>query len=102
MNSTIKTICEYLLIIAVVIVIRIFIITPIEVNGSSMENTLYDKDIMILNIIGYHTSGIRRFDIIVIKYGKEHLIKRVIGLPGETVEYNDNKLYINGKIVKML
>jgi signal peptidase I len=100
MNKTIKTIIEYLLIIVAVIVIRVFVITPIEVNGRSMEGTLYDKDIMILNILGYHTGGIKRFDIVVIKYGDEYLIKRVIGLPGEVVEYNDNKLYINDKLVK--
>jgi signal peptidase I len=100
MNKTIKTIIEYLLIIVAVIVVRIFVITPIEVNGRSMENTLYDKDIMILNILGYHTGGIKRFDIVVIKYGDEYLIKRVVGLPGEVVEYSDNKLYSNDKLVK--
>ena len=98
MNNTIKTICQYLLIIVIVIVIRIFVITPIQVNGRSMETTLYNNDIMILNILGYHLGGVDRFDIIVIKYQDEHLIKRVIGLPGETVKYKDNKLYINNKL----
>jgi signal peptidase I len=100
MNKTVKTIGEYLLIIAFVIIMRIFIITPIEVNGRSMEDTLYNNDIMILNIVGYHASGLKRFDIVVIKYNDEHLIKRIIGLPGETVEYRDNLLYINGKVIE--
>jgi signal peptidase I len=65
-----------------------------------MEKTLYDKDIMILNVLGYHVSGIKRFDIVVIKYSDEYLIKRVIGLPGDVVEYRDNKLYINSLPVK--
>lgn len=99
MNQTVKTICEYLIIIAIVVVIRIFIMTPIEVNGRSMEPTLYNNDIMILNILGYKLGGIKRFDIIVIKYENEHIIKRVIGLPGETVEYRDNKLYINDRLI---
>lgn len=98
MNKTVKTILEYVLIIAVVIAIRIYVITPIQVNGRSMESTLYDGDIMMLNIVGYHASGLKRFDIVVIKYQDEHIIKRVIGLPGEKVEYKDNKLYVNGKL----
>lgn len=97
-NKIIKTICEYLAIILVVIIIRLFIITPIEVNGHSMETTLYDKDIMILNILGYRTNDIKRFDIVVIKYQDEHIIKRIIGLPGETVKYIDNTLYVNDEL----
>jgi signal peptidase I len=99
-NNILKTVIEYALIIVAVITIRIFVITPIEVNGRSMESTLYDNDIMILNILGYKTGGINRFDIIVIKYEDEYLIKRVIGLPGEKVEYRDNKLYVDDKLTK--
>ena len=97
MNKTLKTILEYSFIIVIVVIIRLFIITPIEVNGSSMEKTLYDNDIMLLNIIGYKTTGIKRFDIVVIKYGNDHLIKRVIGLPGEKIEFINDKLYIDGE-----
>jgi signal peptidase I len=100
MKNIVKTICQYLAIIALVIIIRIFVVTPIEVDGRSMEDTLFDNDIMLLNIIGMKTSGINRFDIVVIKYENEYLIKRVIGLPGETVEYKDNKLYINDELTK--
>lgn len=99
MNKTIKTIIQYSLIIAVVILIRIFVMTPIIVNGRSMETTLYDNDVMILNILGYRINDIKRFDIIVIKYEDENIIKRVIGLPGEKVDYINNKLYINEKMV---
>jgi signal peptidase I len=95
MKNIIKTIVEYLLIIAIVVVIRVFVVTPIQVNGESMETTLYNNDIMILNILGYHTSGVKRFDIVVVKHQGEHLIKRVVGLPGETVEYRHDILYIN-------
>ena len=54
---------------------------------------------MILDIIGYRTSRLKRFDIVVVDNGKDYLIKRVIGLPGEEIEYKDNKLYVNGKEV---
>jgi signal peptidase I len=100
MKNITKIVCQYLAIIALVIIIRIFIVTPIEVDGRSMEDTLFDSDIMLLNIIGMKTSGIDRFDIVVIKYEDEYLIKRVIGLPGETVEYKDNKLYIDDELTK--
>lgn len=95
-----KIIIEYGLIILLVIFIRLYIVTPIQVSGTSMHQTLYDHDIMLLNIIDYKVRGLNRFDIVVINYEKEALIKRVIGLPGENIEYYDNKLYINGKYVK--
>lgn len=65
-----------------------------------MASTLKDKDIMLLDEISYRFKDIQRFDIVVIKYKDEYLIKRIIGLPGETVYYKDNQLYINGKKVK--
>lgn len=90
----------YIIIIIVVLLIKMFIVTPIRVNGPSMLDTLEDKDIMILDEISFKFKGLKRFDIVVVNYKNERIIKRVIGLPGETVEYRDNKLYINGKVVE--
>ncbi len=95
-----KEILSYIVIIVVILLIKQFIVTPIRVNGASMDDTLKDKDIMILDKISYRFSDIKRFDIVVIKLEDEYIIKRVIGLPKEKVEYKDNKLYINGKEVK--
>ena len=90
-----KEILPFILIVLIVILIRTYIITPAQVIGSSMEPTLYNSEIIILNKIHYKLSNIKRFDIVVIKMDNEKaLIKRVIGLPGEKVEYKDNKLYI--------
>ena len=55
---------------------------------------------MILNEINHKIKGIKRFDIVVIKSDGEYLIKRVIGLPGEKIRYEDNKLYVNDKYVE--
>ena len=99
MNDKLKEVIEFILIIIIVFLIKYFVITPIRVNQSSMNNTLYDKDIMILNKISYRFVDIKRFDIVVIKKDDEYLIKRVIGLPGELIEYKDNKLYVNDKLV---
>ena len=65
-----------------------------------MEPTLKDGYIMILDKIGYSINGLDRFDIVVINYENEKIIKRVIGLPGDYVEYIDNKLYINGEYIE--
>ncbi len=97
MEKIIKELIPYIIIIVVVVLIRSFIITPIKVDGASMEPTLNDNEILILK---KYDHSFERFDIVVFKYGGSSLIKRVIGLPGETVEYRDNKLYINGKYVK--
>ena len=100
MNKTIKEILIYVLVIGIALLIKFFIFTPIRVNGTSMVPTLEDGDIMILNEIGYRINGLKRFDIAVANVDGERLIKRVIGLPGETVEYKYNKLYINGEEIK--
>lgn len=96
----VKSIFPYVVILVVILLLKCFVFSTIQVNGDSMMNTLHSKDIMILDKISYRFSEIERFDIIVIKSEREDLIKRVIGLPGEHVAYRDNKLYINGKKVE--
>ena len=100
MKKFVKEYLPYILVIILVILIKRFVVSPIKVNGSSMMNTLHDGDIMILNSAAYYFDDIKRFDIVVINEGDEFIIKRVIGLPGETVEYKENQLYINGKLIK--
>ena len=99
MNEKLKEVLSYVIVIILVLLVKQFIITPIKVNGTSMNDTLLNKDIMILDKISYRFTDIKRFDIVVIKKDKEYLIKRVIGLPGEKIEYKDNKLYVDGKVV---
>lgn len=79
-------------------IIRIFLFTPIVVDGISMMPTLEHGDRMIVNKIGYTIGEPKRFDIVVFHAPEQKdYIKRVIGLPGDTVEYRDDVLYINGK-----
>ena len=99
-KSIIKEYGLYVITIILVLLVKKFVVSPIKVNGTSMMTTLHDGDIMILNIIGYRFDEINRFDIVVVDEGNEYLIKRVIGLPGEEIEYKENQLYINGKKVK--
>lgn len=99
-KNYIKEFLPYFMIILVVVLIKTFVVSPIRVNGASMDPTLNDKDIMLLDEISYRFSDIERFDIVVVKEEDEYLIKRVIGLPGETAEYKNDKLYIDGEYVK--
>ena len=92
-----KEVIPYVIVVVLVLLFKRFFYAPIKVNGESMMKTLHDGDIMILDIIGYRVNGLKRFDIVVVNEGDELIIKRVIGLPGEKVEYKDNQLYINGK-----
>ena len=96
----IKEIIMYILIVIVILLIKKFIISPIRVNGASMNDTLNNGDIMIMNIIGYKFQDIKRFDIVIVDEGSELIIKRVIGLPGDKIEYKNNTLFINGKKIE--
>lgn len=93
----IKSLVPYIAIILVVLLIRMFVITPISVKGTSMYPTLSNGQILILKKFD---KSFKRFDIVVFKYKNDRLIKRVIGLPGDHVEYKDSKLLINGVIVE--
>lgn len=75
-----------------------------QVSGSSMESTLSDGDNLIVDKISYRFRDPERFDIIVFPYKYEkntYYIKRIIGLPGETVQIDDNgTIYIDGQVLE--
>lgn len=93
-----KELMPYIIIVVVVLLVRSFIVTPGLVNGSSMEPTLHNNELVLINKIGLNKE-IDRYDIVVVKYENSTIIKRVIGLPYETVEYINDTLYIDGEIV---
>ena len=86
--------------VAVIIVgvVYIFLGRPFTVSGASMYPTLHNGDRMILSKIG----EINRFDVVVLKAPDENVeyIKRVIGMPGDTLEMKQGVLYINGKKIE--
>ncbi|MBH1942406.1 signal peptidase I [Mobilitalea sibirica] len=94
--------------IAAVIFLAYFIIyyalEKTNMIGISMESTLYDDDPIIINKFSYRFNDPKRFDVVVFKQsGKEHSyynIKRIYGLPGETIQIIDDNIYINGEIIE--
>lgn len=93
----IKDSISFIVIILAIILVRLFIVTPVRVDGPSMNDTLHDGDILLLD---KYDNKYERFEIVVFNYNGERLIKRVIGLPGEVVSYKNNKLYINGNEIE--
>jgi len=90
----IKELIPYVVIVLIVVLIRTFIVTPVRVDGQSMDNTLKDGQILILNKLD---NNYKRFDIVVIEINGKKIVKRIIALPGENIEYKDNVLYIDGE-----
>ena len=103
-KSMLRTILGYILYILVIIGLTWMIVTFVgqrtRVSGQSMETTLQDGDNLIVDKISYRFHDPSRYDIIVFPYKYEEntfYIKRIIGLPGETVQVKDGYTYINGK-----
>ena len=82
-----------------VLLIRTFLFTTVGVAGPSMESTLYTGDRLIVTILDVKLGGLNRFDVVVCHYPdrSEQFVKRVIGLPGETVEVKNGVTLINGE-----
>lgn len=90
-----------LIAVAIAVIVKQFILAPIVVDGPSMNPTLHDRDHMIVNKISYRFKEPQRFDIVIFHASEQKdFIKRVIGLPGENIEYKDDQLYVNQKEVK--
>ncbi len=82
------------------IVVMIFLYQPVKVEGTSMNPLLSDQERIFINKFVYHFEPIERGDVIVFWYPLDRsksFIKRVVGLPGETVEIRDGHVYINGQ-----
>ena len=91
-----------MVIIALVYVILHYVGQRTEVIGSSMNDTLSNEDNLWIDKLSYRFTDPKRFDIIVFREEETNkpLIKRVIGLPGETIRYKNDILYVDGKKIE--
>lgn len=85
-------------VIAVVILIRFVVVSPFQVNGGSMLNNLHDGDYIIVDKLSYDFSEPERGDVIVLIPPTDtstYYVKRIIGLPGEKIEFNNGQVLIH-------
>lgn len=83
----------FLVIIFALLLPRLFIWFPVQVDGHSMDPTLANGE----HLIVVRTTSIKHFDIVVAAEGNKNIVKRVIGMPGDTITYENDMLSINGK-----
>lgn len=84
------------------VLIVVFVVQPVKVEGTSMEPRLFDDERIFVNKFVYHFSEISRGDIVVFWYPKDtskSFIKRVIGLPGERVEVRDGVVFVDDQVI---
>jgi signal peptidase I len=85
--------------------IIIFLYQPVRVEGTSMLPVLQDQDRLFINKIAYRVGHIEHGDVVVFLYPRDHTksyIKRVIGVPGDTIRIEDGAVSVNGKALKEL
>ena|SRR6056297_14642 len=96
-NLLVESLEVLLIALVIVIPVRYFVFQPFIVDGASMEPNLHDGDYLIVDEFSYHFREPERGEVIIFKYPRNHqnnFVKRVVGLPGETIFHRDNSIVI--------
>lgn len=92
-----KELIGYIILFLVIAFIFAFVVAFHPISGNSMSPTLEEGEVVLVSKLSYKLKNVERNDIIVLKKDKKYYIKRVIGLPGEKIDYLDGILYIDDK-----
>lgn len=100
-TSSLYELAQFALIALIIVIpVRMFIAQPFIVSGESMENTLHTGEFLIIDEITYRFEAPKRGEVIVFRYPKDpskFFIKRIIGLPGETIDIQGDVVKITNK-----
>jgi signal peptidase I len=94
-----NTFIRIVILVVTCLIVFNFVLLPIRVTGISMSPTYKNRSINFVNRLAYLRHEPRRGDVVSIRYAGPHimLMKRIIGLPGETVAFEDDHVFINGE-----
>lgn len=106
MFEVFDTIIEIVILLVFFLSLQYFFVSPFIVSGASMERNLHNQEIILVNRMGFskhifnHMGSLQRGDVIVFRpphEENEYYIKRVIGIPGDRIEFKDNVVYLNNE-----
>lgn len=93
-----------LILLTILVLVPRFVLEKVLVDGESMENSLFDGENILIEKVSRYFGGPNRFDVIVFhkqnEAGKRTYVKRVIGLPGETIQIIGDTIFINGEPIE--
>lgn len=87
--------------LVIVFIVQKWILKPVKIVGQSMYPSLYDGEVGFSNVLSRNFTDFERFDVVIVQQpdSSDLLVKRLIGMPNEIIEYRDDQLYVNGEIV---
>lgn len=92
----------FIVCLVVVLLLTKFVVHPVQVDGKSMYPTLEDRDIGVMNVFSAKFMGINRYDVVVVynEEKDENWVKRVIGMPGDSIYAKDDVVYVNDQPIQ--
>lgn len=101
LHATVKWIVDIIAVVALACYTVYSFGSRVEVSGNSMTPVLNSGDVVLVNRLAYDLGSPKRFDVVVfLRPGSGYNIKRVVGLPGETIQIKENHIYINGELLE--